>query len=621
MKRHPCSLRRVTRAALWSLTMAVATTACAETGYSDRTDGVEYKLRQMQRAYDEGDLDLVLSLAESVKGTLQYEKQLQPPGAPPQLAAADVFDIDELPASWAAWAHGWRYGRAVILSESAGIERRGEPVDLTVAFPVAQARDPYREVRVVRIDDDAQALREVASQFYGERRIGAERLGHLVFLADVPAHGQTTYLVLHGNPNAERPAYPTDLEVDGEGYDLDISNRHFTAQLSSQTGQLERLVYKRVHGLELYSGGKGHGEPPTIDWSNDYVDEGHFQKLRIRSWEEVPNYEVVRGPLVVQVRRWGFPASPLHPVYTPSRVHIDQTYTFYAGADYFLKDGDMTAIEDVTIAALRDDEWVLSGYSFTDMVWIDGEGALHEGRVDGGHDNDLWGVGFYHRNSRDAFIALRLEHTAGGARELNHSGAPTLHYYHHGQLWARYPVGGGRVELEAGTAIRQRNAYLVAPYPEDAATAIPTVRRRLLAPLQVNAAGAPDGGGAPSGALARRGETPETAPLKGAIWEALDHVQDEQLYKVDKGIVDLGYVYDVRVRGQVAEVLVTMPNRGRPVYQFLENHGGGRVSEGIRERLLRIDGINDVVLRHTWNPPWTAARMTDAGRQVFGLDE
>ena len=37
--------------------------------------------------------------------------------------------------------------------------------------------------------------------------------------------------------------------------------------------------------------------------------------------------------------------------------------------------------------------------------------------------------------------------------------------------------------------------------------------------------------------------------------------------------------------------------------------------------VIGIDGIRDVILRHTWNPPWTAARMTDAGRQVFGLDD
>ena len=37
--------------------------------------------------------------------------------------------------------------------------------------------------------------------------------------------------------------------------------------------------------------------------------------------------------LMVKVRRWGFPHSPMHPAFTPSRMHVDQTYVFYAGKD------------------------------------------------------------------------------------------------------------------------------------------------------------------------------------------------------------------------------------------------------------------------------------------------
>jgi hypothetical protein len=62
-------------------------------------------------------------------------------------------------------------------------------------------------------------------------------------------------------------------------------------------GQLERLTLKREHGLELFSGGEGHGEPPGIDWAHDYVAAGSFQKLRITYWDACPDYEVVRGPL------------------------------------------------------------------------------------------------------------------------------------------------------------------------------------------------------------------------------------------------------------------------------------------------------------------------------------
>lgn len=90
-----------------------------------------------------------------------------------------------------------------------------------------------------------------------------------------------TFLVFYGNPDAELPEYPSDLVTDGRGFGLDISNAFFKVGLSQQTWQIERLTLRREHGLELYAGGEGHGEPPGIDWARDYVDAGNFQKLRI----------------------------------------------------------------------------------------------------------------------------------------------------------------------------------------------------------------------------------------------------------------------------------------------------------------------------------------------------
>ena len=76
----------------------------------------------------------------------------------------------------------------------------------------------------------------------------------------------------------------------------------------------------------------------------------------------------------------------------------------------------------------------------------------------------------------------------------------------------------------------------------------------------------------------------------------------------------MGYIYDVSVRDGVIHILMTMPHRGRPVYQFFVSQGGGRVEEGIRERLLKLTGVRDVVVDFTWEPAWTSARLTDRGR-------
>lgn len=592
--------------------------------YADRTDNVDEKLRLLAAAHAAGKFDLAMSLAESTKDTLSYEQQLLVPGAAPIVAADGWLAIGELPKPWAAWAAGWSHVRPLDLFETVGIERRGEPVEIALVAPSKLTTDLGRELRVARLDEKTNTLVETAFQVDDETAHRGEWRCRLIFLADVAAHQHATYFVLCGNPWAERPDYATDLQVRGEGYGLDVENHHFIARLSKQEGQLERLISKRQHGLELYAGGKGHGEPPGIDWAHDYVDVDHFQKLRMRNWPSCPNFDVTTGRLCAKIRRWGFPYSPLHPIFTPSRIHMDQTYRFFAGLPYFFKESRFDVIRDVDIEAMRDDEWVFSGYSFTDTLWFDAMGRLHEGGPPKEQANNLWGVGFYNRTSRDAFIALWLEHVGEGV-DLPHGGAPTLQYDGHGQLWSRYPSEHAR--LKAGVTIRQRNAYFFGGF-EGAAPAeqFEQLRHQLLHPLEVQPSQTRGKlsamAAAPSArALARPGETQATAALKPAIWKALAEVKDEQLYKIDASIVDLGYVYDVREAGGVVSVLVTMPHRGRPEFNFLVTAGGGRVEPGIRERVLTIPGVRDVVVEFTWNPAWTVHRLSEKGRSELGLNQ
>ncbi|MCA9077592.1 MAG: hypothetical protein KDA93_21380 [Planctomycetaceae bacterium] len=589
--------------------------------YADHSDSVQTKLQLLQAAHANGEHDLAMSLAYSINDTLSFERQQ---AAPPQadIGSDDDLLLRDLPGQWSGWASGWGLAKPVSLFETVGIAREAEPVELTVAFHVDEIDDPVREVRVARIDPDTRFLSEVRSQVWDDRRHDDERHCRVMFFADVPAHERADYLILYANRFAELPHYESDLTTTGEGYALDIENAHYVARLSRQVGQLERLTYKRQHGLELYAGGKGHGEPPGIDWGHDYVDKGHFQKHRMRNWAECPNFEVVKGPLCVRVRRWGFPHSPLHPVFTPARMHMDQTYTFVAGQPYFFKEGRMDNVQEHRIEAMRDDEWVFSGYSFTEMLWIDAQGKLHEGAVPTEQAENIWGVGFYHDVSRDAFMALRLDHSAVGVDGPAHGGVPTLHYDGHGQLWSRYPAQQ-RI-MPAGSSVRQRNAYTVAPFPtEGAAEQLETLRHQLQHPLEVRPADLNDGprpqGQSNTDSLARFGETQQTGQQKLDIWKTLNEVKDEQLYNIESGIVDLGYVYDVRLRAGIATITLTMPHRGRPVYEFLVTQGGGRVEKGIRERLLALKGVRDVVINFTWDPAWTTARLSTRSRKELGI--
>jgi metal-sulfur cluster biosynthetic enzyme len=41
------------------------------------------------------------------------------------------------------------------------------------------------------------------------------------------------------------------------------------------------------------------------------------------------------------------------------------------------------------------------------------------------------------------------------------------------------------------------------------------------------------------------------------------------------------------------------------------------ILEDVRERLLREDGVREVRIKVVWDPPWTTARMTEAGRDAL----
>jgi phenylacetate-CoA oxygenase PaaJ subunit len=90
------------------------------------------------------------------------------------------------------------------------------------------------------------------------------------------------------------------------------------------------------------------------------------------------------------------------------------------------------------------------------------------------------------------------------------------------------------------------------------------------------------------------------------LWAALSEIQDPEM---PVNLVDLGVIYDVRVEKDVVEVDLTFTAMGCPASDF--------ILEDVRERLLREPGVQEVRINVVWDPPWTAARMTEAGRDAL----
>lgn len=594
--------------------------------FKKHSDSFEDKMKLMQKAWDEKDFRMVRSLSDSIRNTgIQAQNEYEDPGKP-ILNGSQFGLVEKLPFAWRTWAKGWKYYKVIGLEEKAGIQRQAEPVEVLLGFRSDQINSLAREIRVAEIYNGL--LKEVTSQVFGVVRRGSDKLCKLMFLADNNGSEKRQYLIFYGNPDAELPEYTTDLEVRGEGYDLEIENQYFIAKLSKQTGQLERMLIKREHGVELYAGGPAHAETPCIDWSHDYVAEDFFMKVRIQYWGECPDYEIVRGPICTIVRRWGFPHSALHPIYNPSRLNINVEYRFYSGLPYFFKSSKMKAVKSFVIQTMRDDEWVFTGQPFTGSLWIGADEKVKFGEVDQANKNSVKGFGYYNKDSKDSFVGLYLDHSSEVIPDLLNGGSSLFYYNWHGTVWVRHPTMEGikNHTIPEGAILRQKNAYVTIAFTEqDGPGKIEALRKELLSPLESFSVAIPSISSAKESkrSLARPGEAGDSPISKALLWEALKSCIDQQMYISNVNLVELGYIYNLSLDDDgVVKVLMTMPHRGRPLSSFFvwgSSIVHRTVSKTIVGALMEIPGVRKVVVDQTWYPEWSSNLMTDECRKKLGI--
>ena len=90
------------------------------------------------------------------------------------------------------------------------------------------------------------------------------------------------------------------------------------------------------------------------------------------------------------------------------------------------------------------------------------------------------------------------------------------------------------------------------------------------------------------------------------VWSALKEVMDPEF---PISLVDLGLIYDVRRHDRTVEIDLTFTATACPCMDFIH--------EDIRERLLREEEIDEVKINQVWDPPWTADRISEAGKQAM----
>lgn len=106
--------------------------------------------------------------------------------------------------------------------------------------------------------------------------------------------------------------------------------------------------------------------------------------------------------------------------------------------------------------------------------------------------------------------------------------------------------------------------------------------------------------------------THDTLSLEALIWDALAGVPDPEIPAVS--VVDMGMIRSVEIHDRRAEVTVLPTFTGCPAI--------GVILSDVAEAVKGVEGIDDVEVPTSFDPPWTQDRITEAGRaklKDFGL--
>ncbi|ASS91286.1 MAG: metal-sulfur cluster assembly factor [Bacillaceae bacterium] len=96
--------------------------------------------------------------------------------------------------------------------------------------------------------------------------------------------------------------------------------------------------------------------------------------------------------------------------------------------------------------------------------------------------------------------------------------------------------------------------------------------------------------------------------IKAKILEKLQNVLDPEL---GINVVDLGLIYKIEVKDGTAFILMTLTTPGCPLHDS--------IAGGVKRALRDIEGIQDVNVQITWNPPWSPDRMSEKALRQLGF--
>jgi hypothetical protein len=399
------------------------------------------------------------------------------------------------PKAGGYWNAAWPHATSLVLRETAGVLREGEPVQVTLGFFADDITRPEQEIRAVTYDptspkagadgyvvapcqvESTTVWRDAKLLNSDERDPETHELVHrydptttveLLFLADAQPYQEKVYQILYGNPQAEALHSQTDLKVTSEpGLGQTIKNTQYQFFLSTNSGSVEQITILGdgepvllEHKLE--SNGAVHWNPdiysPPLPW------------VHASDWEKA-EFEQRSGPLRHRTRRYA-------PLPHMDSVVANVTYEFFARQPYVIMSSFMEVQKELFVQALRNSEIVFNHAVLNEFVWEDPLGRIQSLKIESARKHPIhaleipantpW-MAFINREKGVGFAGITLAFNNGNRFGQPPSETQPYFYVQNGPwiYWARpivYPFGGlnftRMMPVRAGSFYYEKNAWV-----------------------------------------------------------------------------------------------------------------------------------------------------------------
>lgn len=95
---------------------------------------------------------------------------------------------------------------------------------------------------------------------------------------------------------------------------------------------------------------------------------------------------------------------------------------------------------------------------------------------------------------------------------------------------------------------------------------------------------------------------------KKQVVEVLKNIPDPE---IGVSLYDLGLIYDIKPKGNVVEIIMTLTTIGCPLFSL--------ISEPIKTEVGKLPGVKEVRVELTFEPPWNMDRMSVSAKQQLGF--